>query len=895
MTPERWERIKELVDAGLEREMSARARFLDEECAGDPSLRAEVGELIASYEQAAGFMVTPAFRTATQFVAEGLDASLVGQRIGPYRNVRELGRGGMGVVFLAVRDDEAYRKEVAIKVIKRGMDTEAIIRAFRSERQILADFDNPYIARLVDGGTTHDGRPYFVMDHVEGLPLDVYCDTHKLPIVGRLTLFRTICSAVHYAHQHGVIHRDLKPGNILVTGAGVPKLLDFGIAKVLNPGLPSATTATTPPFTPAYASPEQIRGEAITSASDIYSLGVLLYELLTGHPPYRLHAHTPPELERVICKQEPKKPSAIICCNEELPSPGDRERLTITPASVSDARGEPPRRLRDRLTGDLDTIVLTAMRKDPQLRYASVEQFSEDIRRHLDNLPIAARRDTLAYRTAKFVRRNRASVITATLSVALMLVLLGTVGVHPFPPHQVAVAVLPFEPLVGDAQDEYLEVGLADALISKLGGIPQLKVRPTQQVLKYRGPGQSPQVAGRELGVDMLIVGNMQRDGDRFRLSLKLVGTRDGNVRWAQSFDERWTEIFAIEDAITTHVADALALRLTGTERQQLTRRDTESAAAYQEYLLGRDYWTQFTAPQLKRALEHFQRAVELDSGYALAHAGIADCYASFATYRVLPASEAYPRAREAALKALELNPDLSEAYSTLAMVSLYYDWDWRAAESHLNRAIQLNPDDAEAHNRYAVELVWVERFDEAVREILRARELDPLSRRMNMNVGWVLHFARQYDQSIQELNRAVALDPNFFQTHQTLGWSYVQTGTYDQAIAEYKRALELGGSSQVETDLAHAYAVSGRTREANALLRQIIDRTAGDYVSPFDVAIVYVGLGDRDQAFAWLEKAYQERTRPMLSLKVNPRLDPLRSDPRFVALVRRMRVFDAN
>ena len=298
----------------------------------------------------------------------------------------------MGTVYLAVRDDEAYRKEVAVKLIKRGMDTDGIVRAFRTERQILATLDHPNIARLLDGGTTDDGRPYFVMDYVEGVPLDVYCDAHTLSILDRLKLFRIVCSAVHYAHQHGVIHRDLKPGNILVTPGGVPKLLDFGIAKVLNPELSSVTTGSTTtglPLTPAYASPEQTRGEAITPVSDVYSLGVLLYELLTGHRPYRLQGHSPQEFERVICQEAPRKPSTI----------------------------------RHRLAGDLDTIVLMALRKEPGQRYASVDHLSEDLRRYLEGLPILARKPTLVYRTTKLVGRNRATAFTAAMSLVIILAL----------------------------------------------------------------------------------------------------------------------------------------------------------------------------------------------------------------------------------------------------------------------------------------------------------------------------------------------------------------------------------------------------------------------------------------------------------------------------------------
>ncbi len=455
-----------------------------------------------------------------------------------------------------------------------------------------------------------------------------------------------------------------------------------------------------------------------------------------------------------------------------------------------------------------------------------------------------------------------------------------------------SLAVLPFKPLGGPPRDESLELGMADALITQLSHVRQLTIRPTESVQKYAGSGQDPRVAARELRVDALLVGSVQRAGDGIRLSVQLIGARDGEVLWAETFDEQWTHIFAVQDAIATQVARALALRVTGAEREQLAKRDTDNTAAYREYLMGRHFRSQQTAEGLKRALQHYERAVELDPRYALAHAGVADSYLGFVTYRVLSGKEAYVKARASAAKARELNPSLSEAHMALAAVSLYHDWDWVAGERAFRRAIQLKPDNAEARMRYALALAWFERFDEALHEIGQARELDPLLRRVNLNTGIILYFARRYDEAIAESRRALALDPNFFQHHQMPGWAYVQARAYKDAIAAFKKALELGGGSSVEADLAHAYAVSGQTREAQKILNDLEDRSKRMYISPFDIAVVYVGLGDRDQAFAWLEKAYDERTRTMLSLKVNPRLDPLRSDPRLAALMRRVGVF---
>ena len=905
MTPERWEKIKDTFEAALARERSVRGVFLDEACAGDASLRAEVEELITSHEQAGKFMGAAVLEAAMKHVGEGGADCLAESRIGSYQTIREIGRGGMGTVYLAARADEEYRKQVAIKVVKRGMDTEAVLRSFRRERQILAGLDHPHMARLLDGGSTADGLPYFVMDYIEGVPVDAYCDTHSLSIIKRLELFKTICSAVADAHQHGVIHSDLKPSNLLVTAAGVPKLLDFGIAKVLNPeGSPALTRTTIArPLTPAYASPEQVRGEDITPASDIYSLGVMLYELLTGHRPYRLRSHTPQELERVICDQEPENPSTIVSRTEEIPVGDDGTRMTITPASVSAARDDEPKKLRHRLTGDLDNIVLMAIRKEPERRYASDEQLSEDIQRHLDGRPVIAHKNTLSYRSAKFFGRNRVSVMTAAagLLVILTLTAFASYAYRRLPSPLLtagttrvqvrSLAVLPFRPLASDAQDEGLESGMALALIVKLSNIRELSVRPTESVLKYRGRDQDPLIAGRALAVDALLRGSVQRAADRLRLSLELISARDGTVLWAATFDEPWDDIFAVEDTIAEKVAQALTLRLTGDDRERLAKRGTANAGAYRAYMIGRHFWNQRTAAGLKRGLAHFEQAIALDQTYALAFAGVADSYVGFATYRVQAPKEAYVNAREAAIKALQMDPGLSEAHSALAMVSLYLDWDWGTAEREFRHALSVNPEDATAHQRYALALAWFERFDEALREIARASELDPVSAQLSTNVGQILYFARRYDQAIQQLEKTVALDLNFYQTHNVLGIAYVLTRRFDEAIAEFQKVFE-SGNPEVEANLAHAYAVSQRTADARRVLEQLLARSARSYVSPFDVAVVYAGLGDHDQAFAWLEKAFDERPRTMLSLRVNPRLDPLRSDPRFARLIQRVSAF---
>ena len=404
MTPERWRQVEEIFQAAVERDGEERDDFLTEACGGDAELRSEVESLL-DYETARTLRGQPfqqaikgAARSLTieQIEPEAPGDNLIGRRIGAYRVANLIGRGGMGAVYLAERDDAQFDQQVAIKVIKRGMDTDFIRERFLRERQILAGLDHPHVARLLDGGATEDGLPYFVMEHVAGVAITDYCETNKLSITERLKLFRQVCAAVQHAHQKLVAHRDLKPSNILVNRDGAPKLLDFGVAKLLASDADQTRTRTEQRMlTPDYASPEQVRGETITTAADIYSLGVVLYELLTGRRLRQFKTASPAEIERAICETEPAKPSDAV-----------------SPETVSAGK------LQKQLAGDLDNIVLMAMRNEPERRYQSVEQFSEDIRRHLEGLPVIARQDTMGYRAGKFIRRHKLGVAATTLVIA---------------------------------------------------------------------------------------------------------------------------------------------------------------------------------------------------------------------------------------------------------------------------------------------------------------------------------------------------------------------------------------------------------------------------------------------------------------------------------------------
>lgn len=418
MAPERWQKVKEILAECLERPAGQRYVWLEEACGGDGELKREVASLVDSYEASDDPLEEPALGQ------EENPEHREGRRVGPYRIVREIGEGGMARVYLGVRADDAFRREVAIKLVKRGMDFEFILRRFRNERQIMANLDHPNVARLLDGGTTDDGVPYFVMEYIQGLPVDEHCDRQRLNLRERLELFRTVCSAVECAHAHGVIHRDIKPGNILITEEGAPKLLDFGIAKIIDPdswtGSIDKTLTVLRLMTPEYASPEQVRGDAVSTATDVYSLGVLLYELLTGHRPYRLRSRAPHEMAQAICDLEPEKPSTAVRRVEEITRPGAGTREMVTPARVGEARRTRPEKLRRALSGDLDNVVMTAMRKDPARRYGSVAELSDDIRRYLEGKPVKARRDTMAYRGGKFMQRHRSVFLAAGIAAPLL-------------------------------------------------------------------------------------------------------------------------------------------------------------------------------------------------------------------------------------------------------------------------------------------------------------------------------------------------------------------------------------------------------------------------------------------------------------------------------------------
>src|SRR6266852_5669856 len=650
LTPERWQRVKEIFADAQERNPAERSSFLEQVCTADESLRSEVESLLAAAESEAAGDAS----VATSAESSHLNDAMIGRRIGAYKIIRRIGRGGMATVYLASRADEQYEKQVAIKILLPELGSDELLRRFRNERQTLAKLDHTNIVKLLDGGGTEEGLPYLVMDYVQGVPIDKYCDNHKLSTEERLCLFCQICAAVQCAHQNLVVHRDLKPSNILITDDGSPKLLNFGISKVLQPSTGSPITQTlTRRMTPAYASPEQVKGEAVTPATDIYSLGVVLYELLTGHRPNKLKHQTPAEVERAICEEEPEKPSTAVnrVENEDLP---DGSTLSRTPQLVSASREGQPEKLCRRLKGDLDNIVLMALQKEPLRRYLSVQEFSDDVQRHLQHRPVSARRSTVAYRSWKFVRRHKSEVIAGTMMVAVVLAALAyTIWEQRRATERAradlisqrsrgrrSVAVLGFKNLSGRTDTAWLSTALSEMLTTELAEGGKLRTIPGESVAQTRislslpeADSLSRETLGRVyriLGSDFVLLGSyldMADTGQNVRLDLRVQDAGLGET--VTSLAESGSEEALADLVIRTGAAVRERLGVSGispaekAQAQAFLPANPEATRLYAEGLAKLRVFDALGARDL------LEKAVDADPSSAIAHSALADAWAT--------------------------------------------------------------------------------------------------------------------------------------------------------------------------------------------------------------------------------------------------------------------------
>ena len=885
MPDERWQKIEEIFEIAVELPADERESYLERECGGDAELRREVEQLISADKDAEEFIEEPLLGTNTlaNFLKEDPEDTIessvpphfLGRRVGAYRLVRELGRGGMGAVFLARRDDAEFKKSVAIKLIKRGMDTDFILKRFRNERQILATLDHPYIGRLLDGGTTDDDLPYFVMEFIEGEPIHQYCDANRLSIRERLQLFQKVCSAVNYAHQNLIIHRDLKPGNILVVKDSTPKLLDFGIAKILNPELAVDTLAPTATgmrlMTPEYASPEQFRGEGLTPASDIYSLGVLLYELLTGKRPYRFSNRSPHEIARVICEDEPENPASAIT-DKSVPSVGKEENSAKTLDILSRNRRTTPETLHRELSGSLRNILFKALRKSPENRYNTAEDFARDIQAYLDGMPVAAPNVHLT--DERFDDSMSANESLAVLPFRTFRWKTSAGG----------------DPDTGD----FLSIGLADALISRLSSLRNVSVRPTSSIVKYAAEAIEPETAGRELSVSHVLDGRIQHIGKRVRVTAQLIQIRNTETVWAGQFDEESDDILNLQDSISSQVAYALIDKLTGDEQVQIQKRGTDNAKAYEAYLKGRYYWHSYEVEGLAKALVCFYEAIALDPNFALAYTGVANYFNFLSVFGLMSPEESFPAAKEAARRAIELDNTSAEAYTSLATAVLGYDWDLEESEKLLKRAFELNPNYGEAHLWHAHLLGLQNKHEKSLKAMQRAERLNTVSPSLLVNYAIRLRDARKFDEALLKIRQAQTMKHNFNIATPAFAWVVDFVNIGEEAEREVRLAVESNPEFNLPRyALAYILASNGKPDEARSILEELEERKKRVYVPSSFLALTYAKLGENDLAFKWLDQSFAERDFWALWIPVDPRYDVLKDDPRFDLYVQRIRPID--
>ncbi len=863
MNSERWQEIERLYYTVLEREPDERAAFLESVCAGDEDLRREVVSLLAASEQIGSFMEPPADAIAAETPASAPQLSMNGQMLGHYRILSLLGRGGMGEVYLG--EDTTLGRKVALKLLPAPFTSdEERLRRFEQEARAVSALNHPNIITIHEIGQVN-GTHYLVTEHVEGETLRQRTERERLTLSRALDIAGQVASALAAAHAAGIAHRDIKPENVMVRPDGLVKVLDFGLAKLAEPSemlgsrpesgvnrrtLTEASLNTAAGMvmgTVGYMSPEQVRGEETGPTSDIFSFGCVLYEMVTGQRAFA--RQTAAETMEAILQDEPPE---IASSDQDVPD-------------------------------ELERVIRHCLEKSPAERFQSARDLSSALRE------IWSGSNLVKSRSAPTRSHARPAVWVA---MAIVLLLLGVVYLLTGRAETIdSVAILPFANEGANPDAEYLSDGIAESIINSLSQLPKLRVMASSTVFRYKGQEVDPRKAGQDLRVDAVLTGNLFQRGETLIIKAELVRVSDGTQLWGDEYRRKSSDALAVQEDIAKQISEKLRLRLTSDEQKRLTKHYTENAEAYRFYLKGRYYWNKRTPESLNKGIEYFQQAIDNDPSYALAYAGLADSYSLLgSTTGGLSPRENFPKARAAALKALEIDDALAEAHAALALVRLRYDWDWPAAEREIKRAIELNPNYATTYQWYANYLAIMGRLDEAIAEEKRAQELDPLSLNINTIVARRFYDARQYDQAIEQCQKTLEMDPNFAQAHFTLGQAYEQKTRYEEAIAALTKATTLSPSNPFHVSaLGHAYAVSGQKSEAMKILDQLNELSQRRYVSPHEIAIIYAGLGEKEQAFAWLEKAYADRSWRLPFLKVEPRFDSLRSDPRFADLVRRV------
>jgi serine/threonine-protein kinase len=852
VTPERWQRVKQLFEAALEQEPISREKFLAGAAADDPTLAEEVKRLLASDEKAGAFLsAPPEIRAFASSDHDGLhseptvrqtDAApplVLGSLADRYLIEREIGRGAMGRVF-AARDLKLGR-DVAIKVLPAGTRTADQLSRFEQEARAAGSLDHPNVLVVHDIGMV-EGEPFIVSELLQGATLRERLAGKELPPAEVVDYALQLAQGLHAAHEKGIVHRDLKPENLFVTREGRLKILDFGIAKLLEPpGRAGPHTAEGAVIgTVDYMSPEQVRGEPADGRSDIFACGSIVYEMLTGR--------------RAFEGATDLETASAILESESPPLPADLAAL--------------------------DRIVWRCLEKNPAHRFQSAADLG------------VALTAALASGPARSLRRRLVLALAATVIVAPLT--WWAYQRSPFtstaPRHLESLAVLPLENLSRDSSQDYFVDGMTEALIADLSKIRALRVVSRRSVMRYKAvPKPLPEIA-RELHVDAIVEGSVMHVGDRVRVIVELIDAASDRHLWGETYDRRLQDVLGLQSELARAVAREVRVAVTADEQARLPVARPVNVRAHDAYLLGRYFWNQRTREGLGKAFERFDQAIKEDPKYAAAQAGLADYYNILPFYSRISPREVFPQAKAAAEKALALDDGLAEAHASLAYIKAYYDWDWAGAEREFQRALELNPSYAAAHHSYSRLLAAMNRIEDALAEIQRAEEVEPMSTLLKANTAMILFFAHRYDEAIQRLKETLELDSNFAVAHWGLGLAYEQKGMYGAAIDALEKVASLSRrDANILSSLGHVYAIAGRRAEATQLIDELRKQSQQAYVSSYFFAVIHAGLGERERALETLSQAAEERSTLLVYLRIDPRFSNLHSDPRFQALLHRV------